>query len=298
MSDEKCLHFTIEGEYITNVAREKLFVEKDLAGAIRILRSSLCSDEISSDEQLMLCLQILHGAASIKGRSGTDDYGVVVRDDTEECPTNLSSIAQLISDLAAENKRLNDEKQELLSKISFLAEQFPNYKLMNVNENYYAETGEPLFSDMEIPYWAKQSDSTDTMLESFLEQRRREDMAIKKGEELECDYGWLEPDGTWHPVEWGLHSEWAATWLDEHMPFAENPKIYWRIDAAGNRHHITNGDVLVFSLGWILLDSPWKGLAKPTSDPSREMTKAQKEFLYDYFTKRKRNDEANAIYGN
>ncbi len=293
------LHFTIQGEFITNLAREKLFCDKDLAGALKLLRSSTICDEITSDEQLMMCLQILNGDASITGNSDSDDYGLEVRDDIEENPTELSAIAQLISDMGAEIKRLKEENYEAAKRFSFLASKIPSYKVSSVNAEYYNETGEPLFSDIAVPYWARaenQLAGMDSMLESYLEQRKLEDKRAEEEEEPVCDYGWLEPDGTFHPVEWGLHSGWAKDWLEEHMPYKEHPEIYWRVDAQGSKHHICNGDVLIFSLGWILLDNPWQGLAKVTKDPAKEMTKAQKEFLYDYFIERGRNEEANALY--
>lgn len=293
------LHFTVEGEFITNISREKLFLEKDLGSALRILRSSLVSDELSSDEQLMLCLQILNGDAAIKGNSGDGSYHVEIRDDIEEKPTDIESIAQLIADMAAEIKTLKKENSDMAYKISYLASQTSDFKLQQINTDYYNETGEPMFSNMAVPSWAMQENqlgSRGDMLESFLAQRRREDKAEKQGEEPVCDYGWLEPDGTWHPVEWGRHSEWAGEWLKENKPYKVYPEIYVRTDEGGSRHHISNGDVLIFSLGWVLIDSPWQGLPKTTSDPGRKLTKAQKEFLYDYFIERGRNEEANRLY--
>lgn len=293
------LHFTIEGEFITNLAREKLFINKDMAGAIRLLRSSLMSDELNSDEQLILCLQILHGAAFIEGRSDSDDYGVTYREDIDEHPTDLSTISALISDMAAEIEQLKKKLYNKQTKFSYLADHLEDYELRNINADYYNETGEYMFSDIKIPNWMKaknQNTGMSDMLESYLTRRNYEKTAIDNGEELEYDYGWLEPDGTWHPVEWGGHSKWAGEWLEEHMPFKDHPKIYWHIDKNGNRRHITNGDVLVYSLGWILMDSPYQGVAKPTKDPGRNITKAQKEFLYDYYVKRGRNDDANKLY--
>lgn len=93
-----------------------------------------------------------------------------------------------------------------------------------------------------------------------------------------------------------MHAKWAGEWLEEHTPFKEHPEIYWRIGKDGRKHHITGGDVLVFSPGWILMDSLWQGLAKPTMSPEKATTKAQKEFLYDYFMERGRNEKANALY--
>lgn len=309
MGETRQVHFSVEGEFITSLAREKLFMNKDLAGAIKLLRSCLMSDQLSSNEQLILCLQILHGAASIKGNSDSDDYGVEFRDDINEHPTDISSISQMITDMDSEIESLKKENRDMMYKMSFMAGQFEDYKLERINADYYNETGEPLFSDMAIPDWRKAENQLSSiewsndacqpmssMLESFLAQRRYEDEAAENDEEPECPYGWLEPDGTFHPVPWGNHSTWARDYLDEHFPFKDNPEIYWRIDKDGKRHHIVCGDVLVFSLGWILLDNPYQGQAKVTKNPNKDMTKAQKEFLYDYFIKRNRYEEANALY--
>lgn len=291
MSEMKQLHFSIAGEFITNVAREKLFVDKDLGAAIKILRGATLCDKLSSDEQLMVVLQILHGAASIVGTSGEEDYGLEVREDIEERPTDLSSISQLIKDLDLENKRLRKENQALSEKFCFLAEHMSDYKLRDLNTAYYRETGEPMFSDMDVD-----RAPMNNLLKSFLAQRRREEKAAIESDEEVCDYGWLEPDGTWHPVEWGEHYKWASEWLKENKPYKEFPHLYWRTDVQEKRHHIDGGDVLIYSLGWVLLDSPHQGLAQMTRDTAKELTKSQKEFLFDYFMERDRMEEANKLY--
>lgn len=299
MSERKHLHFSIDGEFITNMAREKFFMDKDLAGALRLLRSATVNDRMSSDEQLMLCLQILHGAASIVGNSDDESYGVCYRDDIDERPTDLSSIALLISDMAAKLDSLKKENHDMTNKISFLAGQFSDFKLQEINSDYYNETGEYLFSLMPIPDWKKsenQYDGMSDMLSSYLKQRKYEQKMLENDEEPENDYGWLEPDGTWHPVEWGFHSDWANNWLNENMPFKDNPEIYWHIDKNGNRRHITGGDVLVLSLNWVLLDNPYHGIAHITRNQNKKMTKAQKEFLYDYYIQRDCHSQANALY--
>lgn len=47
---------------------------------------------------------------------------------------------------------------------------------------------------------------------------------------------------------------------------------------------------------WVLLHNPQQGIAIPTRDITREYTKAQKEFLYDYYMERDCKKEANAIW--
>ena len=55
------------------------------------------------------------------------------------------------------------------------------------------------------------------------------------------------------------------------------------------------GDWLV-ERGGVLLHNPSQGIAYPTKNSVREYTKAQKEFLYDYYMERGCKEEANAIW--
>lgn len=95
-------------------------------------------------------------------------------------------------------------------------------------------------------------------------------------------YGWLEPNGTFHAVEFGYHQEWARNFLLK--------------EKAGRYVNLTMeemdrpGDVLV-SRGWVLLDNPTMGLAQVTA-MDEKMTRAQRDFLFDYYTSRKRGDLA------
>ncbi len=293
------VHFTIDGSFITNIAREKLFCDKKLREAVELLKNATVSDELSSDEHFLLCLKILNGDASIVGNSGSDDYGIEYRSDIDKCPADFSSIFQLVEDMADEIKRLKEAENDAQLKISILCDLMDEYDIRQANDCYYEETGKPMFQDIAVSPLAAAGKETNEpgneMLASYLTQRQREREADEKGEEV-CDYGWLEPDGTFHPVEWGRHSEWACKWLDDHMPFKDNPKIYWWTGPDGKRHSIVGTDVLIRSLGWILLDSPHHGQAKVTRDTERNMTNAQKEFLYDYFMERGRINEAFLLF--
>lgn len=113
------------------------------------------------------------------------------------------------------------------------------------------------------------------------------------------DYGWLEPDGTFHAVEWGNHQEWANDYLDKNLTQEERFAAMVEINASGmvksSPDVIGAADYLV-RRGWVLLHNPQQGIAIPTRDITREYTKAQKEFLYDYYMERDCKEEANAIW--
>ena len=293
------MHFVVQGETITNMAREKLFVDKNLAGALRILNTAIIADDLTPDEKLTVCLQILEGDAYIDGNS---DDGCVIkfRDDIDEHPTDLSVISQFIADITQENERLREENQIMAFKFSFVVDRMDDYQLSDINSAYYDENDEPMFQDMTIPEWKKEKNQPSgvmsDMLSSFLAQRKREEEMEENEEEPVCDYGWLEPNGTWHPVKWGYHSSWAKEYLDEHYPFKDCASLYWHVDDNGVRHHIVNGDVLIYSLGWILLDNPYQGLARVTRNTRKDMTKDQKDFLFTYYLERGRNEEANKLF--
>lgn len=292
------LTMSIMGEFITNFAREKFYVDNDLQKAIEILRGGLMSDEITPNEQLILCLQILNGEAEIKGQSGTEEYGLYFKDNVDKDATSLDVIFETLNTHKIKLAELEHEYNELQRKFLFLCDKLTDYRLDEYNAEYCNEYGEPMFPDMKIPAWRltanqyiESIEPMNSALESFIAQRHRAET-----EDTSEDYGWLEPDGTYHPVEWGDHSSWAQEYLESKYPYKEHADMYWKTDANGNRHHYVNGDCLVYVLGWVLIDNPAQGLGRPTYDTQRGLTKAQKEFLYDYYIKRGRNTEANALY--
>lgn len=61
------------------------------------------------------------------------------------------------------------------------------------------------------------------------------------------------------------------------------------------RKYISYGDFLT-DRGWVLLHNPSQGIAIPTTSPGKRYTKAQKEFLYQYFIDRNCEKEANEIW--
>lgn len=97
------------------------------------------------------------------------------------------------------------------------------------------------------------------------------------------DYGWLEPSGKFHAVEWGEHQKWAYEYLKRSSTEEKMPVLY------------EAGDVLT-KKGWVLLHNPAQGVAMATINPRRDYTKAQKEFLFSYYMERNCEKEANEIW--
>ncbi len=110
---------------------------------------------------------------------------------------------------------------------------------------------------------------------------------------FQIDYGWLAPSGQFIPVEWADHSRWALEYVENNMLEAF---IEYRTKTPRDLRIQMAGDFLVYEKGWILLHSPMQGPAFETRDLSRRRTKAQIEFLFDYYMLRKRTQEANNLY--
>lgn len=85
--------------------------------------------------------------------------------------------------------------------------------------------------------------------------------------------------------------KWSTKVEDRlNLPFPESViEMHWGFGLIGA------GDWLV-ERGWVLLHNPSRGIAFPTKNPVKEYTKAQKEFLYDYYMERDCKKEANAIW--
>lgn len=285
------LHFKVEGEFVTNVARERFYQDHDLSGAIELVQSASATDQLSEVEHLMLALEIIAGKKSIVGTYPGDDYGVEENEDTD------CYFDDFIKEIDNMQRRLEDKEKELqqvYSKYSFVLDQLPDYKLKNINDQYHSEYGEYLFERS-----SKYTDSTLLAIDNYNKRNPLNEFLERTRDTKEhkyADYGWLQPDGTYHEVDWCGHAKWAQEYLEEHYPYREHHDLYWKVDAQGERHHYVNSDCLVYCLGWVLLDNPMQGIATPKYDPARGMTKAQKEFLFDYYIDRGMNDRASKIY--
>ena len=73
-------------------------------------------------------------------------------------------------------------------------------------------------------------------------------------------YGFIEPDGTIHFVDWGHHEEWSYECAS--LRFKEE-FTKWQNTSDFHRNG-RSADFLVLSKGWVLFDSPGYGLFSPT----------------------------------
>lgn len=269
--DVRTLHMSIRGGIINDLALEKCHLDYDICYAVDLLMSSLQTDQLSEGERLMLALRVLNGEVEIRGTYPGDDYGPVeleARNEKYDLRATLTSMKQQLQE-----KKWEQENQRLLKMLACCGESLGEVGMREVNRAWRDE-GEDGFIFEVVE---RDRGSAVGMVDEFLERMRRPDS--------DEDYGWLEPSGAFHPVEWGAHEEWACEQVKLKDWFKE-----WTIHGNGSIHSF--GDFLVYRKGWVLLHNPAQGLARPTASDTRSLTKAQREFLFDYYTERDRPDLA------
>ena len=208
MNDIKELHFSVEGEFITQLARDRFYNDHNFAHAMELLRSCTMSD-LTATEQTMLCLQILNGEAEIRGNSDTDEYGVYFDDNSKDA----SDLAKIVSVFDEMGKTLQKREKELLDikeKFAFLSEHLYESEKERMNNLYYPETLEFIFPE---------SHGQPDTVKAFLDHIAREDSGLP-------EYGWLEPNGTWHEVPFGEHSKFAKEYCEKKYPFRDYAHMY------------------------------------------------------------------------
>ena len=107
--------------------------------------------------------------------------------------------------------------------------------------------------------------------------------------EKETEYGWLEPSGKFHPVEFAKHQTWAAKYL---LKLVEEGIISF--EEARLKDDKNCGDLLT-ERGWVLIHNPSQHNIKITRDLSKRLTKAQADYLYDFLLKHGKRKEANEL---
>lgn len=203
--------------------------------------------------------------------------------------------------LNLETERIEDEEMEEAREIVAA-----DPKAIFINEYYTAHMGEgkldEIVEGIRFMYENEYNLLANNTAYAEEEQEGIRFEASEKMEEITTitkDYGWLEPNGTFHAVEWGDHQEWANDYLDKNLTQEERFAAMVEINASGmvkNSPDVIGAADYLVRRGWVLLHNPQQGIAIPTRDITREYTKAQKEFLYDYYMERDCKEEANAIW--
>lgn len=280
--EQKTLSFSIDGPGMTKLAREFCYHEKNIPKAFKLLWEITQSDQLSEGDHIKLVLDILNGNAKIVGTYPNDDYGI------EKTNDNVKGLETLLQDMVTEQKQATDRIQELLLQrnwlLSCVSEDFPN-SLEDYLHRYEDEFETKMLSQSEAQelgisvnrFFDNDSPLSNMLMEVLERQHSKHD--------TDQDYGWLEPNGVFHAVPWGEHYDWAADYLESHLTEDQLEEQNVLMDP---------GDFLR-QKGWVLLHSPHQGIARTSIHPTKQCTKAQKDFLYGYYIDRNHTDLANQI---
>ena len=267
----KRISFDIHGEFITKLAREWFYTgQKSYEKIMEILMDSMSGSD-APERQIRRCAEdILLGRAALKGSTAKDTYHLEIYEPGEE---EALSINWNIWEETTKRKEAEIELGRMVERWNIAMEHISEKEQREIREALGEENAEDKYQEQ---------------IDSFMNRMMDENMHTTE------DYGWLTPDGTFYAVEWGKHQEWAQAYIDENFPdVAEDEDVDMQTKCGVGL--IGAGDWLV-ERGWILLHNPSQGIAFPTAKPNRNYTKAQKEFLYDYFIERGCEKEANAIW--
>lgn len=277
--EQKTLGFSVQGEFITSLAREWLFYEgEDWNKITGLLESCMCGTDMSEKQIRRYAEDVLIGRAELKGNTaeGTFHLCTYEVDEQPEVKESMNIFLQLVK-AKQEKKTAQKELEKMQEWYAVAMEHLTEREQREVMK----ETGQ------EIP---EDDYGLSDALQGFIDRMTDEE------EHSTEDYGWLEPDGTFHEVKWADHQDFAEKFIRENM--TEEDWIAAGIHQPGQFRSdslCTFGDYLI-ERGWVLLHNPSQGIAFPTKKPEKRYTKAQKEFLYDYYMERRREKEANEIW--
>lgn len=256
---EGLVRFSVNGEWLTGFIRDRFLYENaDYDWAISVLSEMLRPNGLSPERIEQITQDIILGRSYIKGQ--TNDGSFVYCDCSDE---------PLKSDFFRKYTNLRDglKKEEQARKDS--VEAWQELALVLKGEIDRDDCMCQCNIDLLRP----------TPTEEFNERM------IELPDNV-APYGFISPDGEFHSVDWADHEEYACNYMNSHGGFDEVLK---------ESPYYTAKDYLVLKLGWLLLHNPRQG--KPIlTHGDKPMTKAQRESLFDYYTKYGMKNEANALF--
>lgn len=259
------LHFTIQGEFVTNKARQIFYENNDFIEAIRIIMHATVTNQLTEEQRFIQACKILNGELKTAGVYPGEDYGVY--DDTPDEPNKL---VQHFQTMKAKLNKTEAKLAKLESKLETLGAVLPNNTKREINDILDEYGKDPLFDKEPEPTLIEFNGTsiTPSQVQDTLDH-------IKSESETE-DYGWLSPTGKFFPSEFGTHTASAIKLAKQYYPEEYNLKN-------PNARLPSESDQVLYEHGWILMHNPMYGTAMPSYNPGQRITKSQKDFIYKYY---------------
>ncbi len=265
---ERTLQISVDGEWLTDLAREWFYLEgKGYDKCIELLDSSMSGTDKTKEQIRRYAEELLLGRAALKGSTADGTYHLEIYspEEEEKMPDDMN-----VWKIVGEQRKIKEELDKYKRRWDVAMKMIPRY----LKEEIGIELDEDLTEPESRPVVSR---ALDNYMKRMLDTE----------EHTTEDYGWLEPNGKFHAVEWGDHQKWAYEYLESKAKTEEEYSKLPRLYEAG--------DVLTKE-GWVLLHNPSQGIAMATKDSGKDYTKAQKEFLFEYYMERNCEKEANDIW--
>ena len=111
--EERTMTFSINGDFITRLAREKCHFEGKMEYAMNLLESCLESDQITDNERKGLAFAILDGRAEVTGTYPGDDYRFHYLDQRDERWNIAKTLEKLHEKAQQAEKELHQVEEKL-----------------------------------------------------------------------------------------------------------------------------------------------------------------------------------------
>ena len=188
------ISFDIHGEFITQLAREWFYTgEKSHEKVIEILMDSMTGTDTPEAQIRRYAEDILLGRAALKGSTAAGTYHLETYEpgEEEQMPQSMNIWKEV-----ERRKKAEKDLRRMIERWDVAMDHISESTQREIRKELGEETAED-----------RQQDALDGFMKRMMDE---EDHTTE-------DYGWLEPDGTFHGVGWGDHQEWANNYLEEKL---------------------------------------------------------------------------------
>lgn len=204
------ISFDIHGEFITQLAREWFYTgEKSHEKVIEILMDSMTGTDTPEAQIRRYAEDILLGRAALKGSTAAGTYHLETYEpgEEEQMPKSMNIWKEV-----ERRKKAEKDLRRMIERWDVAMDHISESTQRAIRKELGEETAED-----------RQQDALDSFMARMMDEE----------EHTTEDYGWLEPNGTFHAVEWGDHQEWANDYLDKNLTQEERFAAMVEINASG-----------------------------------------------------------------
>ena len=188
----KTLSFDVHGEFITKIAREWFYTgEKSYEKVMEILMGSMAGTNTPEAQIRRYAEDILLGRAALVGSTAAGTYHLETYEpgEEEQMPKSMNIWKEV-----ERRKKAEKDLRRMIERWDVAMDHISESTQREIRKELGEETAED-----------REQNALDSFMKRMMDEKRH----------TTEDYGWLEPDGTFHGVEWGEHQEWVQNYMNE-----------------------------------------------------------------------------------